>query len=49
MRDGLRRGFGVALLIAAVLIVADQPYPNICGPCERGEISYWLCILAGCW
>ncbi len=48
-REWLMRGFGVACLIAAVVIVADQPYPDICKPCAEGQVSWWLCVLAGCW
>lgn len=39
---------GASVLIAVALIIADQPYPDICLPCERGEVSWWLCLVAGC-
>jgi hypothetical protein len=44
----LLQAVGASVLIAVALVMAEQPYPDICLPCVRGEVNWWLCLLAGC-
>ena len=46
----LLQAASLSLLIAAALLVAgDIPYPDPCRACDAGQMSWWLCVLAGCW
>lgn len=42
------QGTAIALVIAGVLLVTDQPLPDYCRWCDTGELSWWFCALAGC-
>ena len=45
----LLQAASVSLLIVAALLALDIPYPDPCRACDAGQVSWWICVLSGCW